>query len=98
MLHGRRSFCRAFRVTALLALATGVAACSVRLTPDIHAGGQHANTGLMRALSRVADTDSTRGQVFYDDSATLTRLTGGNPSGASGFAPLLGTGAYWLQG
>src|SRR5262249_6711757 len=96
MLIGRRAFRRALRVTAVLALASGVAACSVSV-PGINGGDHHASTGLMTALSRVADTDSTREQVFYDDSAALTRLTGAGSAGASTFGPLVGTGATFLK-
>lgn len=82
---GRRAFSRAVPAAVLIALVSALGSCS---------GG--SGTGLESALSHVADTASTRNQVWYDNTAELVALAGGNPASQKGFAPLRGNGAYPL--
>jgi hypothetical protein len=52
---------------------------------------------LRQALARVADTDGTRSQIYYDDTSALVTLAGRNLGGTAGFAVLRGSGAEGLQ-
>jgi hypothetical protein len=81
---GSESRFRAARALAVLVLIPIAAGCS--------GGGAAGGDGLSSALGHVADTAGNRGQVYYDDTATLVRLTGPTPDYSKGFAVLLGLG------
>ncbi|HEX3788117.1 MAG TPA: hypothetical protein VHW44_09655 [Pseudonocardiaceae bacterium] len=52
---------------------------------------------LQQALARVADTDDTRSQIYYDDTSALVKLAGKSLDDTAGFAQLRGNGATGLQ-
>jgi hypothetical protein len=88
MLRQTPSFGRAIAVISLVTLVVAVTGCS-----GGSSSGGSGGTGLESALSRVADTASTRSQITYDNTAELVHLAGKNPVSTKGFAGLRGFGA-----
>ncbi len=59
-------------------------------------GARPVDPSLTAALARVADTPGNRGQIWYDDTAALVRVTGRSWSRHGAFAALRGLGAPGL--
>jgi hypothetical protein len=91
MLRQIPSFGRVIAVISLVTLIVAVTGCSGGSSSGVPGGS--GGTGLESALSRVADTASTRSQVTYDNTAELVHLAGKNPAPTKGFAGLRGLGA-----
>jgi hypothetical protein len=89
MLPRTSSVARVIPVICFASVLVAVAGCSGGSSPG---GGGSGGSGLESALSRVADTASTRSSVSYDDTAALVRLAGTNPASTKGFAQLRGWG------
>jgi hypothetical protein len=83
--------CRQITVAGAVVVVMSLAACGSSSPPA------PSVTSLRQALARVADTDGTRSQIYYDDTSVLVKLAGRNPGGTAGFAPLRGNGAAGLQ-
>ena len=54
-----------------------------------------SGAGLQTALGRIAATAANRNGIYYDDTAALTKLTGGDHT--KGFGPLIGIGSSSLS-
>lgn len=85
MLSWTQSFMRAIPLFTLVTVIVALTGCS-------GGSGGSGNTSLESALLRVADTASTRTQIYYDNTAELVRLAGKSPVSRKGFADLRGWG------
>ena len=79
----------------MLVLIPVAAGCASGASAASGSGGSAAPGGdsLTSALAHVADSANNRGQVSYDDTSALVRLTGPTPDYSKDFGVLLGWGA-----
>jgi hypothetical protein len=85
---------RRLTVAGAVVVVMSVAACG---NSSVSSPSAPSVASLRQALARVADTDDTRSQIYYDNTAALVKLAGRNLGTTAGFALLRGNGATALQ-